>query len=84
MICGVRSWTVLATLSPLFYICLPTSHLTVLDSGEAEWIPWVVYLPFLITFAAECVRHQTRPPLAGWSSKDHIAIAVPDLTVVAT
>ena len=79
MICGVRSWTVLATLSPLFYICLPTSHLTVLDSGEAEWIPWVVYLPFLITFAAECAPDPAGP-LAGWSSKDHIAIAVPDLT----
>ena len=61
MICGVRSWTVLATLTPLFYICLPTSRLTVLDAGEAEWIPWVVYLLFLMIFIAEYLRHQTRP-----------------------
>jgi hypothetical protein len=61
IVCGQRAWGVLATLAPLSYLCLPSADLTLLTQANTEWIPWVVFLPFLLSFGAEFVRHQTRP-----------------------
>ena len=61
LVCGQRAWGVLATLAPLSYICLPSVELTLLTDAHTEWIPWVVFLPFLSSFGAEFLRHQTRP-----------------------
>ena len=61
LLCGIRSWSVLATLAPLAYLCLEPIDLYLLESTSKEWIPWVVFLPFLLSFAVEFARHQTRP-----------------------
>jgi hypothetical protein len=61
LVCGVRSCGLLASLAPLSYLCLPSAQLSLLGSGDTEWIPWVVFLPFLSSFGVESLRHLSRP-----------------------
>jgi len=61
LICGVRSWTVLACLAPISYTVLASY-----DSGSSTWSePWwpplVEYLPFLAALLWECVTRWTLP-----------------------
>jgi hypothetical protein len=61
LLCGVRAWTVLATLIPLSYAALATY-----DPGSSTWTePWwptvVIAVPFLTVFIYESLRHVTLP-----------------------
>lgn len=61
LLVGWRAWTALATLAPLSYVVLAT-----LDPATGAWQeqPWTraaIYLPFLLSWAAECAWRATRP-----------------------
>lgn len=61
IICGVRAFTVLATLAPLSYSVLASyDHLTG-QWEEPVWTAWVVYLPFLGALLWESRSHLMRP-----------------------
>lgn len=61
LLCGVRSWTVLATLVPLSYAAL-ASYDPVLSSWEEPWWPPLFStLPFLVVLIWESVHHATHP-----------------------
>jgi hypothetical protein len=61
LMCGVRSWTVLATLVPLSYVALasydPLTHVW----EEAWWPPLLSTLPFGLALIWESFRHATQP-----------------------
>jgi hypothetical protein len=61
LVCGVRACGLLAILAPLSYLCLPSAQLNLLSSSDTEWLPWVVFLPFLSSFGVEYLRHLSRP-----------------------
>jgi hypothetical protein len=53
LICGVRAWTVLATLVPVSYAALAS-----LDSATGQWVEpwwpvWAQFLPFLLVLGWE-------------------------------
>jgi hypothetical protein len=61
LLCGVRAWTVLATLVPLSYAALasydPLTHVW----EEAWWPPLLSTLPFGMALIWESVLHATQP-----------------------
>lgn len=61
LICGVRSWTVLATTAPLAYAVLATWDPATGAWQEMTWTRWAVYLPFLAAMALECAWRWTSP-----------------------
>ena len=61
LICGVRSWTLLATLAPLSYIVLASYDPTTHTWEESAWPAWVQHLPFLMALLWESLQHLTQP-----------------------
>ncbi|MFT5683324.1 MAG: hypothetical protein ACI8RZ_004255 [Myxococcota bacterium] len=61
LICGVRSFTLLATLAPLSYAVLATYDPQTGRWAEPAWTVWAVYLPFFGALAWETVLHRMRP-----------------------
>ena len=61
LICGVRAWTVLATLVPLSYAALASYDPTTSSWEEPWWPPLFSTLPFWIALLWESVQHATRP-----------------------
>ena len=61
LICGVRSFTVLATLFPLSYAVLASYDPLTGQWEEPAWTAWVVYLPFLGVLLWESWSHLMRP-----------------------
>jgi hypothetical protein len=61
LICGVRSFTLLATLTPLSYMVLASYDPLTGSWEEPVWTAWVVYLPFLGALLWESLSHLTRP-----------------------
>jgi hypothetical protein len=61
LLCGVRAWTVLATLMPLSYVAL-MSYEPSTSTWDAPWWPAVVMaVPFLVALCWEVFRHGTLP-----------------------
>jgi hypothetical protein len=61
LLCGVRSWTILATLTPLSYVALASYDSTTSSWEEAWWPPLFSTLPFLMALIWEFVHHLTQP-----------------------
>jgi len=61
LLCGVRSWTLLATMAPLSYLVFLTYDPGTQRWEEQEWLPVLTTLPFLLALAWESVRHGTLP-----------------------
>lgn len=61
ILCGVRSFTLLATLAPLSYAVLVGYDPQVGNWREPAWTAWVVYLPFFGALLWESLSHLTRP-----------------------
>ena len=61
LLCGVRSWTLLATLVPLSYAALASYDPTTSTWEEPWWPPLFSTLPFLMVLIWESVHHATQP-----------------------
>jgi hypothetical protein len=61
LLCGVRSWTVLATLIPLSYAALASYDPTTSSWEEPWWPPLFSTLPFWVALTWEFVQHSTQP-----------------------
>ena len=61
LLCGVRSWTVLATLVPLSYAALGSYDPHTSSWEEPWWPPLFSTLPFLLALLWESVHHATQP-----------------------
>lgn len=61
LICGVRSFTLLATLAPLSYTVLVTFDPQTGQWAEPAWTAWAVYLPFFGALLWESAFHRLRP-----------------------
>jgi len=61
LLCGVRSWTVLATLVPLSYAALASYSSATSTWEEPWWPPLLSTLPFLMALIWESVQHATQP-----------------------
>jgi len=61
LLCGVRSWTLLATLAPLSYAALASYDPTTSSWEEPWWPPLLSTLPFLMALIWESVQHATQP-----------------------
>lgn len=61
LICGVRSWSLLATLAPLSYAVLVTYDPATGRWEEPWWPVWIQYVPFAGVMAWEFVVHLTQP-----------------------
>lgn len=61
LLCGVRSWTVLATLVPLAYVVLGTLDLATSTWHEALWPRLVIYPAFFLALGVESVRRALLP-----------------------
>ena len=61
LLCGVRSWTVLATLVPLSYVVLGSYDASTSSWEEPWWPPLFSTLPFLLALLWESVHHATQP-----------------------
>ena len=61
LICGVRAWSLLATLAPLSYAVLVTYDPATGRWEEPWWPVWVQYVPFLGVMVWEFGVHLTRP-----------------------
>jgi len=60
LICGVQSFTLLATLTPLSYVVLTTYDAQTGQWTEPSWAAWAVYLPFFGALLWESLRHRLR------------------------
>ena len=69
LLCGVRAWSVLATLAPLSYVVLATLDPTTGQWAEPWWPVWVQYVPFLGVMAWEFGVHLTQP--GPWAPGPH-------------
>ena len=69
LICGVRSFTLLATLAPLSYAQTG-------QWAEPTWTAWVVYLPFFGSLLWESVQH--RMSAGPWAPERADAAEIPD------
>jgi len=67
LLCGVRAWTVLATLAPLSYLAWASYRPATGTWTEPTWTRWVIYLPFFTALAWEAIRHQLLP--GPWSPR---------------
>ena len=61
LLCGVRSWTLLATLIPLSYAALVSYDPTTSAWEEPWWPPLLTTLPFLMALLWEYAQHATQP-----------------------
>lgn len=61
LLCGVRSWTVLATLIPLSYAALASYDPSTSTWEEPWWPPMISTLPFWVALIWEFVQHSTQP-----------------------
>ena len=61
LLCGVRSWTLLATLVPLSYAALVSYDQGTSSWEEPWWPPVLSTLPFLVALVWESVQHATQP-----------------------
>ncbi len=61
LLCGVRAWTVLATLTPLSYVALTTIDPITNAWSEPVWPTVLTAVPFLTVLAWEAFRHGTLP-----------------------
>jgi hypothetical protein len=61
LLCGVRSWTLLATMIPLSYLVFLAYDPSTRAWEEQWWLPILTTLPFLVSLAWESVRHGTLP-----------------------
>jgi hypothetical protein len=61
LICGVRSWSILATLIPLSYAALASYDPLISSWEEPWWPPLFSTLPFLMVLVWESVHHATQP-----------------------
>jgi len=61
LLCGVRSWTVLATLVPLSYAALASYDPSSSAWEEPWWPPLFSTLPFVVALLWESVQHLTQP-----------------------
>ena len=61
LLCGVRSWTLLATLVPLSYAVLLSYDPGTSSWEEPWWPPVFSTLPFLVALVWESVQHATQP-----------------------
>jgi hypothetical protein len=61
LLCGIRSWTVLATLIPLSYAALASYDPGASSWEEPWWPPLFSTLPFLAALLWESVHHATQP-----------------------
>ena len=61
LLCGVRSWTLLATLVPLSYAALASYDPTTSTWEEPWWPSLLSTLPFLMALIWESVQHATQP-----------------------
>ena len=74
LLCGVRAWTALATLTPLAYVVLATLDPSTGIWQERPWTAPTIYLPFFLLLATEWAARQILPgpwaatPAAGGSS----------------
>ncbi len=53
LLCGVRAWTVLATLAPIAYAVLATLDLETDTWSEPTWTRPLIYVPFFLALAVE-------------------------------
>lgn len=61
LVCGVRAWSLLATLAPVAYTVLSTFDPVTGHWHEFWWPVWLQYLPFLGVLIWEYGVHQIRP-----------------------
>jgi len=61
LLCGVRAWTLLATLVPLSYAALASYDPVTSSWEEPWWPPLFSTLPFGMALIWESVQHMTRP-----------------------
>ena len=61
LLCGVRSWTLLATMIPLSYAALASYDPGTSTWEEPWWPPLFSTLPFLMALLWESVHHATQP-----------------------
>lgn len=61
LVCGVRSWTVLALLAPLSYAALASYDPNTSTWEEPAWPVWAQYLPLAAALTAESLWHLIRP-----------------------
>ena len=61
LLCGVRSWTLFATMMPLSYLVFLTYDPVTRAWEEQTWLPVLTTLPFLLSLIWESVRHGTLP-----------------------
>lgn len=61
LLCGVRSWTLFATMAPLSYLVFLAYDPATRAWEEQWWLPWLTTLPFLVALGWESVRHGTLP-----------------------
>ena len=69
LLCGVRSWTVLATLVPLSYAALASYDPITSSWEEPWWPPLISTLPFWVALTWEFVQHSTQP--GPWAAGPH-------------
>jgi hypothetical protein len=61
LLCGVRSWTLFATMMPLSYLVFLTYDPVTRAWEEQWWLPMLTTLPFLVALSWESLRHGTLP-----------------------
>lgn len=61
LLCGVRAWTLLATLVPLSYAALASYDISASAWEEPWWPPLFSTLPFLMALTWEFAQHATQP-----------------------
>ena len=61
LLCGVRAWTLLATLIPLSYAALASYDPSTSSWEEPWWPPVITTLPFWVALTWEFVQHSTQP-----------------------
>jgi hypothetical protein len=70
LICGVRAWSLLATLVPISYMVLVSYDPSTSSWSEESWPRLVQYLPFLVALLWESWRHMTQAgPWAAGTAK---------------
>ncbi len=61
LLCGVRAWSILATLIPLSYVVLSSYDATTGAWMEPRWLPWVIYPPFFLALLSESLWDWMQP-----------------------
>jgi len=61
LLCGVRAWTLFATMMPLSYLVFLAYDPSTGSWEEQWWLPVLTTLPFLVALVWESVQHGTLP-----------------------